>query len=289
MKTNSLRALNRASTSTGSARYRTTIGILVFTFNHEKYIGDCISSIFSQEHRTFRVIVFDDNSTDSTLKVVEHYSKIYTGKIQILKSRENCGSVKQSFKDKVNLLNLDFDYFVVIEGDDLFGDASRLALQADQLDSQSDLIGVSSDCFLWNVRDESKSVIKPQLKKWNYHDTVEYAGKLNLYVHLSSIMWRLASKNKIFPKRYLRGRKVHGEVFFTLAMLRENTDKSIKHLDLHGSTYRYTGEGIWSSLSIEEQEDANSRLEKELETLKPFKLKVVTRFRRMSTRYISNT
>ena len=42
-------------------------------YNAEKYIGECLDSIFSQTFQDFEVIVADDRSTDNSAKIVENY------------------------------------------------------------------------------------------------------------------------------------------------------------------------------------------------------------------------
>jgi glycosyltransferase involved in cell wall biosynthesis len=59
------------------------ISVLLPVKNMEKYISEAIDSVLSQTYQDFELLVYDDNSTDYTLDVVESYGdpriKIYTG------------------------------------------------------------------------------------------------------------------------------------------------------------------------------------------------------------------
>lgn len=49
------------------------ITVIIPTFDSGKYVKKCLDSIFSQTHKNFEVIVFDNGSCDETLSVVDEY------------------------------------------------------------------------------------------------------------------------------------------------------------------------------------------------------------------------
>lgn len=49
------------------------ISVLVTTYNHEKYIAECIRSILMQSFRDFELIIVDDGSTDNTQKIIQQF------------------------------------------------------------------------------------------------------------------------------------------------------------------------------------------------------------------------
>ena len=53
------------------------ISIIIPCYNEEKYIGECLQSIIDQSYPTelIEVIVFDGNSTDKSVSIVQIYSK----------------------------------------------------------------------------------------------------------------------------------------------------------------------------------------------------------------------
>lgn len=255
------------------------VQVLVFTFNHERYVRECIQSILNQEEIEVQITVFDDGSTDRTPKILQELQRDNPDQIELFLSEKNNGNLRDNYNKMSEQWRSNCKYWVVIEGDDFFGSSLRLKRQVTRMESDQNLIGVSTDCILWDVKNHKSSIISPDCEKWNYFDTVFYANQYRFYVHISSILWKNKSSGKLFPKRYLSGHEVYGEVFLTILMLRENLGNNISHIKMHGSTYRYTGEGIWSSLSQDEQLALNVNLENQLKQLKPVLLKVAEKYK----------
>ena len=55
------------------------VSIIIPMYNVEKYIGECLDSIFAQTFQDFEVIVVDDCSTDNSCAVVENYIQTQGG------------------------------------------------------------------------------------------------------------------------------------------------------------------------------------------------------------------
>lgn len=52
------------------------VSVCVMTYNQEKYIGQCLESLVTQETDfDFEIIVGDDFSTDGTRDVIQEYQK----------------------------------------------------------------------------------------------------------------------------------------------------------------------------------------------------------------------
>ena len=49
--------------------------ILISSFNKGKYIEKCITSCLQQKEKDFEIIVFDNYSTDGTLKILKKFGK----------------------------------------------------------------------------------------------------------------------------------------------------------------------------------------------------------------------
>ena len=51
------------------------ISVIIPMYNAEKYIAECLDSIFAQTFQDFEIIVVDNCSTDNSCKIVENYMK----------------------------------------------------------------------------------------------------------------------------------------------------------------------------------------------------------------------
>ncbi|MBE9913438.1 glycosyltransferase [Paenibacillus donghaensis] len=50
-----------------------TVSVVIPAYNHEKFIGDAIESLFNQTYPHIDIIVVDDGSTDGTQKTLDRY------------------------------------------------------------------------------------------------------------------------------------------------------------------------------------------------------------------------
>lgn len=65
------------------------VSIIIPIFNTEKYLTECLDSIYRQSVKELEIICVDDGSTDDTPKILERYSKA-DSRIRIL-TQENQG------------------------------------------------------------------------------------------------------------------------------------------------------------------------------------------------------
>ena len=47
------------------------ISVVVTSYNHEKYIEQCLRSIFNQTYRNIELIILDDGSTDGSNQIIQ--------------------------------------------------------------------------------------------------------------------------------------------------------------------------------------------------------------------------
>ena len=69
------------------------ISVIIPMYNAEKYIGECLDSIFAQTFQDFEVIVVDDCSTDNSCAIVENYIQTHkrggVEKLKLIRSDKN--------------------------------------------------------------------------------------------------------------------------------------------------------------------------------------------------------
>jgi len=59
---------------TTQAQFAPLVSIITPTFNHERFIGPCISSVLAQTYTNWEQIILDDGSTDDTAAIVRSYA-----------------------------------------------------------------------------------------------------------------------------------------------------------------------------------------------------------------------
>ena len=93
------------------------VSIGLITYNHEKFIAECIESTLAQTYPNFEIIIADDCSTDRTYEIAVEYAKKYPDIIkQVLRPTHNLGMAKNANQ---LLSALKADYVALFAGDDI--------------------------------------------------------------------------------------------------------------------------------------------------------------------------
>ena len=93
-------------------KVKSTVCILMSTYNGEKYIKQQLDSIFAQEDVDIKLVVRDDGSKDSTLDILRQYNSI------ILFEGANIGCEK-SFMELL-FMDIEADYYAFADQDDVW-------------------------------------------------------------------------------------------------------------------------------------------------------------------------
>jgi glycosyltransferase involved in cell wall biosynthesis len=112
------------------------VSVLTRTFNHERFISQCIESALMQETTLpYEIVVADDASTDGTPSIVRDYASRFPGRvIPILRTR-NLGGV-ENFVSAYHACRGDFVAF--LEGDDYWTSPDKLEKQVRYLMERPD-------------------------------------------------------------------------------------------------------------------------------------------------------
>lgn len=126
---------------------RKKISVIVTSYNHERYIQQCIESILMQKGNfNMEIIVGDDCSTDHTITILETYQIKFPQLIRILPNLTNLGitkNLKRCFDACTG------DYIAICEGDDYWIDQNKLQKQMDRLEKEMDLSMCFSEIILY--------------------------------------------------------------------------------------------------------------------------------------------
>lgn len=108
----------------------------IITYNHVKYIEECIKSILAQKTNfKFIIRIFDDCSTDGTTEICEKYANKYPKKIQLYKADHNLGVKRGVYVNALRSYeNIKTPYYMFIEGDDYRINKHGLQIQIDALE-----------------------------------------------------------------------------------------------------------------------------------------------------------
>lgn len=86
------------------------ISVALCTYNGERYIREQLDSILEQSHSVDEIVVCDDVSQDSTIKILEEYDRQHPGVFKIYRNNANLRSNK-NFEKAVKLCTGDYIFF----------------------------------------------------------------------------------------------------------------------------------------------------------------------------------
>ena len=152
------------------------INILMATYNGRKYLKKQIDSILNQTYSDFRLLISDDASTDSTLKILEEYEKKDSrGEIY---SHETKLGVVANFEFLINKVRS--EYFMFADQDDLW-EPDKIEKSLKKLEETgSDLVYTDLE-----VVDDKLNQIEPSFwKQKGFYDKItKYNSFESLYLN----------------------------------------------------------------------------------------------------------
>ena len=130
------------------------VSVIVPAYNEENNIGKCLDSLVNQSLEDIQIIVVDDGSVDNTYKICEHYRKIYKGKIEIIrKKNEGLG-----FARNEGVLYAKGEYIGFVDADDWVDSNMYLKMYNNARKYKSDI--VICDIYKYNALDSQLEYIK---------------------------------------------------------------------------------------------------------------------------------
>lgn len=121
-----------------------TVSVQCLTYNHERYIEQCLDGILMQKcNFHFEVILHDDASNDNTILILKEYIEKYPRIIKAILQTENKYKTNPLLPGLISLKACSGKYVAICEGDDYWTDPYKLQKQVDFLDSNPEF----SSCF----------------------------------------------------------------------------------------------------------------------------------------------
>ena len=89
------------------------ISVIIPVYNREKYIEECLNSVFAQSYQNFEIVLVDDGSTDNTLSICKELAK-KDSRIKIFEGEHKGVSAARN----VALDNAEGEYVFFLDSDD---------------------------------------------------------------------------------------------------------------------------------------------------------------------------
>ena len=112
------------------------VSVAVITYNHGKYIANCLEHILAQKTDfAYEIVIADDCSKDNTRDILEAYQQRYPEKIKLLFQDSNLGLIGNYTSLLKNCVGT---YIAQISGDDYWCDEQKLQKQVEALEQNSE-------------------------------------------------------------------------------------------------------------------------------------------------------
>ncbi len=92
------------------------VSILTLTYNHERFIRQCVESVRGQTYANWEMIIIDDGSTDKTGEIVKSYSDARI--TYIYQQNQGVEKIPDNFNKALKLAK--GDIIAILEGDDFW-------------------------------------------------------------------------------------------------------------------------------------------------------------------------
>ena len=138
---------------TGDLMANCKVSVCIPTYNYGSYIAETIESVLSQDFTDFELLIIDDNSTDSTVSVVEPYTH-RDPRVKFIVNPKNLGMVENW---NYCLDQAQGEYIKYVFGDDLLASPDALGRMVALLDADS---SVSLVCSARNFINDRSEIIK---------------------------------------------------------------------------------------------------------------------------------
>ena len=217
------------------------IDIILITYNQEQYIAKAVESILMQEtDKHVNIIVADDNSSDSTLKIIQGYNNASSRfQFDFLPSNKcNVGISKNYGRAFAKCAG---KYIFILEGDDYWCNPHHIEQHIEFLETHHEA-SMSLNCFIL-LNEEKSLFVYPSNKSLEFYNIkqqivdINHLGNLSACCFRTSLIYQLPAKifNLDFAD-WLLG--MFMAQYGLLAVLSEPT-----------TVYRINKNGQWSGLT----------------------------------------
>ena len=157
------------------------VSILTLTYNHRKFIGDCIESVQSQTYSNWEMIIVDDGSTDDTSEIISSYAQ-NDSRIKLI-TRENIGVFRMKENYNLALSHSTGKYIAILDGDDVWTE-DKLEIQVPLLEKNDDSVVCFGQAYRSSIDLTKNTCLSPQkdmpVFRNNYQKSIDLSYQLIL-------------------------------------------------------------------------------------------------------------
>lgn len=174
-----------------NTRKEPLVSVVMPVYNAEKYVGKAIDSILSQTYKRIELIIIDDNSQDSSLKIIKSFKKRFKSRITILQTPKNlnCGG---DMCANLGMQKARGKYIARMDADDI-SLPTRIEKQVEFLEKNKRVFLVGSSAFVI----DSKDKVIGEKKEPTTPDQI-YASYATFHpiIHPTAMIRRIFNKKK---------------------------------------------------------------------------------------------
>jgi glycosyltransferase involved in cell wall biosynthesis len=162
------------------------VSIISPTFNHERYISDCIESVINQTYQNWEMIIIDDGSTDKSPEIIAKYARI-DSRINYIR-QENIGIFRLAETYNKALSLSTGQYIAILEGDD-FWDKNKLHCQLIEFEKHPDAVLSWGKAYSMNSEMGKKNKLYPvdNPEELKYFENEPVGSILNIFLFRNCI------------------------------------------------------------------------------------------------------
>lgn len=224
------------------------VSIMITCYNNIDCIDNAITSVLKQEiPYSYEVLIGDDGSVDGTIDKIMVWKEKYPHIIKVFimkrdESKEIAGN--RAARNRANLLNNSKGEFLAfLDGDDLFTDNNKIALQVQELEMSSNK---SCACAAHNIVANDEV----QMKRYEMVSNTVLSGIITskeywrtLYFHTNTILFRRKCCKLLLATQY---KDYLNDNFITYLIIQHG---SIYYSNRVMAQYNITGNGLWTGKS----------------------------------------
>lgn len=172
------------------------ISVVIPSYNHEKFIRECVDSVLEQTYENFELIIIDDGSRDGTADILKNYND---NRIQLV-FQENAGA-HNAINRGLSLAK--GEYLTILNSDDIYM-KNRLELIMEYLLNKPKVSMASS--YIEIIDSNSKKLAIKQawknMEPWVIeHKEISFAGTEDPIKNLIMANYISTTSNMVFTKK----------------------------------------------------------------------------------------